>query len=76
MSDQLEQLFSQWEAGHQAATTKPTRDELDAEFRAWFADAAESRRPGLSINETVARQRNAADAKLVSSADSAARMDY
>lgn len=59
MSDQpdrdslTELLLANWQAGHQAATNKPTRDELDTEFRAWFADAAESRRPGLSINETV-----------------------
>ncbi|MGB3894409.1 MAG: hypothetical protein WA942_09170 [Mycolicibacter sinensis] len=49
----LTALFNQLEAGHQAATTKPTRDELDAEFRAWFAEAADSRLPGFSINETV-----------------------
>ncbi|MDQ2626961.1 MAG: hypothetical protein M3Y90_08160 [Actinomycetota bacterium] len=49
----LTALFDQLEAGHQAATNKPTRDELDTEFRAWFAEAADSRRPGFSINENV-----------------------
>lgn len=59
MSDQpdrdslAESLLNHWQAGHQAATNKPSRDELDTEFRAWFAEAAGSPRSGLSINESV-----------------------
>lgn len=52
MSDQLEQLFSQLEAGHQAATNKPDPAELNDQFGDWLADAV-AQRPGFAADEIV-----------------------